>query len=80
MYRVIVEHVLGVRKRGKTLVIDPCISKTWERFEVTVRDGEGEVHVVVENPNRVQRGKPQEIPLTGAPGRREHRVVMQSAS
>jgi len=78
MYRVIVEHVLGVRKRGKRLVIDPCVSKTWERFEVTVRDGEGEVHVVVENPNRVQRGKPQEIPLTGAPGRREHRVIMQS--
>ena len=76
MYRVIVEHVLGVRKRGSTLVIDPCIARTWERFEVTVRDGAGEVHVLVENPNRVQRGKPQEIPLTGAPGRRDVRVVL----
>ena len=77
MYRVIVEHILGVRRRGSTLVIDPCIASTWERFEVTVRDGAGEVHVVVENPNRVQRGKPQDIALTGAPGRREVRVVMQ---
>ncbi len=76
MYRVIVEHILGVRQRGKTLVIDPCIAQTWERFEVTVRDGAGEVHVVVENPNRVQRGKPQEFPLTGEPGRREVRVVV----
>jgi cyclic beta-1,2-glucan synthetase len=87
MYRVALEDILGVRKEGARLVIDPCVSKTWGRFEITYRDGDGDVHVVVENPNGVERGvvrveidgreSPQRaIPLTGAAGRREVRVVM----
>jgi cyclic beta-1,2-glucan synthetase len=87
MYRVAVERILGVRRQGAVLVVDPCISRDWPGFEVTYRDGEGEVHVVVENPDHVEHGvrrvaidgresADHAIALTGAPGRREVVVVM----
>src|SRR5262249_8438116 len=78
MYRVVVEHILGVRSSPGKVTINPCVAKSWPRFEVTIRDGEGEVHVVVENPKGVERGVVEggEIALTGAKGRREARVVL----
>ncbi len=87
MYRVALEQVLGVRREGTRLVIDPCVAGGWKGFEVTYRDGQGDVHVVVENPDGVQHGvrrveidgresPDRTILLTGAPGRREVRVVM----
>ncbi|HEX3345878.1 MAG TPA: hypothetical protein VHS09_14940, partial [Polyangiaceae bacterium] len=87
MYRIVVEHLLGVKRRGDRLYIDPCVARDWSRFEMTYRDGEGEIHVLVENPDRVERGVRRvevdgretsggAIPLTGAPGRREVRVVL----
>ena len=91
MYRVVVERILGVRREGARLVVDPCIAKDWAGFEVTYRDGEGELHVVVENPDHVEHGvrrveiDGREAPdgtilLTGAAGRREVRVVMGSSA
>ena len=61
--------------------------KSWKRFAVTYRDGEGAVHVVVENPHGCGRGvasvaidgrdaPDRSIVLTGAKGTREVRVVM----
>ncbi|HEY3822382.1 MAG TPA: glucoamylase family protein [Polyangiaceae bacterium] len=90
MYRIVVEHLLGVRREGSRLVVDPCISSAWKGFEVTYRDGDGELHVVVDNPDGVQRGvrrievDGREAPaggiaLTGATGRREVRVIMGSS-
>ncbi len=87
MYRTLVEGMLGVKRAGDSLTVSPCIAKTWSGFEVTIRDGDGEVHVVVENPNGVERGVERvevdgqparggAITLTGAAGRREVRVVM----
>ncbi len=86
--RIAIERVLGLRREGPRLRIEPCVPRAWERFEIDYRDGEGVVHVVVENPERVARGvrsielegRPIEsVPLTGAPGRREVRVVMGRA-
>ncbi len=71
MYRVIVENILGVHREGQRVIIDPRIAKAWPRFEITLRDGEGHVHIVVENPRGLERGAPTDITLTGAPGTRE---------
>ena len=73
--------------RGNRLTIDPCVAKSWKRFEITYRDGEGTVHVVVENPRGVERGVTRVevegrevpdriIPLTGEKRSREVRVEM----
>ncbi len=91
MYRIVVEHVLGVRREGARLVIDPCVSREWKSFEVTYRDGDGELHVVVENPDGVEHGVRRieidgrelpglAVPLSGARGRREVRVLMGDSS
>ena len=91
MYRVAVEQILGVRREGARLVVDPCIARDWPGFELTYRDGEGEIHIVVENPDHVEHGVLRvetdgkaspagAIPLTGANGRREVLVVMGSAA
>jgi cyclic beta-1,2-glucan synthetase len=36
MYRAGVEGILGIRREGEFLVIDPCIPDAWSRFDATV--------------------------------------------
>ena len=56
MYRTATEGILGVRLRGNTLSIDPCIPRTWPGFEITYKRGASRYHIAVENPNGVCRG------------------------
>ncbi len=56
LYRVGLEWILGFRKQGNTLCIDPCISKEWKRFQITYRFHSAVYSIVVENPNHVSRG------------------------
>jgi len=56
MYRVGVEAILGLTRRGGALHIDPCIPKTWPRYEMTFKSGRSEYRITVENPNGVSRG------------------------
>lgn len=51
-----VEQILGLRREGGVLRVDPCIPAHWKGFEAWVKAGEGEVHVVVENPDGVSSG------------------------
>jgi cyclic beta-1,2-glucan synthetase len=37
MYRAGVEGILGIRREGAFLVVDPCIPATWPGFEATVK-------------------------------------------
>jgi cyclic beta-1,2-glucan synthetase len=87
MYRVLLHDILGIKREGTKLRIDPCIARSWKSFEVKYRDGEGIVHVVVDNARGVQRGVASievdgvqvadgVVELTGMPGVREVRVVM----
>ncbi|MFG1372729.1 hypothetical protein V5F32_11185 [Xanthobacter oligotrophicus] len=50
------ESILGLRKEGNQLRLDPCIPKGWPGFELTIRHGAGRYRIVVENPDRVSRG------------------------
>ena len=51
-----VESILGLRIEGGALRLDPCIPRSWPRFEITLRHGTLRFEIVVENPQGVQRG------------------------
>jgi len=94
MYRLGIEAILGVRRTGEALELDPRISSEWEGFEVRYRCGEASYRIKVENLDRVEQGVQRvfldgtELPRRSAPERnvllqddgREHevRVVMGS--
>jgi cyclic beta-1,2-glucan synthetase len=56
MQRAGVEGILGLRIRGSTLHIDPCIPRDWPGFEATVTWRSARYRVVVGNPDKVCRG------------------------
>ncbi|HME27373.1 MAG TPA: glycosyl hydrolase family 65 protein [Acetobacteraceae bacterium] len=56
MQRAGVESILGLRMEGDILRLDPCIPKTWPRFEMTVRFRSGQYEILVENPDGVCSG------------------------
>jgi cyclic beta-1,2-glucan synthetase len=55
-YRVAMERVLGLRKQGEHLIIDPCIPKHWPGFTITMRHRSSTYEIAVENPTGVSRG------------------------
>jgi cyclic beta-1,2-glucan synthetase len=56
MYRVGIEGLLGLTLHRGALRVDPCIPREWPGFEAVVTTPRGEIRVVVENPDRVNRG------------------------
>jgi len=83
LYRVALETLLGFRLLGDRLALDPCIPGAWPRFEITYRRGPTAYHILVENPEGVERGVREvflddqpcagdSLPLTN--DGREHRV------
>jgi len=65
LYRAGLEWILGFRKQGSALRIDPCIPRDWKRFEITYRHGATPYRITVENPKGVCRGVSRTI-LDGA--------------
>ena len=56
MYRAGLEWILGFRLRGATLVLDPCVPRTWRGFEIVFRYRSARYEIAVENPRGVCRG------------------------
>ena len=56
MYRTAVEGILGLHVRGDALVIDPCIPRAWNGFEITYKYGSSRYQIAVDNPHGVTRG------------------------
>jgi cyclic beta-1,2-glucan synthetase len=56
MYRVGVEHILGLRKRGDRLTIQPSVPRSWTEFTVLWKTGTTTYRIVVTNPDRQNRG------------------------
>jgi len=56
LYRAGLESILGFRRRGAVLEIDPCIPKAWPGFKISFRDRSTRYEITVENPDRVSRG------------------------
>jgi cyclic beta-1,2-glucan synthetase len=56
LQRAGVESLLGLRLRGPTLFVDPCIPKTWRNFDATIKHRSARYAIHVENPDGVSRG------------------------
>jgi cyclic beta-1,2-glucan synthetase len=56
MQRAGVESILGMRKEGEKLFVDPCIPKAWTGFDIALRQGSARYQIRVENPDGVERG------------------------
>jgi cyclic beta-1,2-glucan synthetase len=56
LHRAGLEWILGLRKRGSALQIDPCIPRAWKGFEITYRHGRTIYRITVENPKGACRG------------------------
>jgi len=66
LYRAGLEWILGFRKQGAALSIDPCIPPEWKHFEITYRHGGTLYRITVENPSGVSRGVSR-VSLDGSP-------------
>jgi cyclic beta-1,2-glucan synthetase len=56
MYRLGLESILGLRRRGEHLVIAPCVPASWDGFVVKWRFGKSLYEITVENPEHRNRG------------------------
>ena len=56
MYRAGLEWILGFRLQGASLLMDPCIPKTWPDFSVSFRYRSSRYDIAVSNPDGVSRG------------------------
>ena len=56
MYRVGLEEILGFRKVGDTLRMEPRVPTAWEDYEVTYRFGKSTWVITVRDPAGVQHG------------------------
>ncbi|MBA2665879.1 MAG: glycosyl transferase [Trueperaceae bacterium] len=57
MQRAGVEYLLGLRLRGTSLLLDPCIPRAWPGFELRYRHMGRTIYLItVENPEAVSRG------------------------
>ncbi len=53
MYRAGIEGILGIRRKGGTLVIEPCLPEAWPGFDAEVRIGLAAYDIHVENVRRL---------------------------
>src|SRR3546814_18350207 len=75
MYRAGVEGILGIRREGSFLVVDPCIPSAWPGFEATVKVGSTHYDIRVQAPSHCHRDSSPavlaglRIPRTEGPAR-----------
>ena len=55
MYKVGLEYILGFKKQGNQLTLDPCIPKAWPEFSIDYKYLDTKYKIVVKNPNHVNR-------------------------
>jgi cellobiose phosphorylase len=56
MYRAGVEYILGVKKQGDTLVINPCIPSRWAGYKINYKHNDTQYEINVANPEGVSTG------------------------
>ena len=66
MYRVALEGILGLERRGAFFTLNPCIPSSWPTYSIEWRFGEARYAIVVENPERRCRGVAS-VELDGSP-------------
>jgi cyclic beta-1,2-glucan synthetase len=89
MQRAGIESILGLRIRGTTLELDPCIPGSWPGFEMTLRYGSSHYEIRVDNLKGTGRdissaeldsihlvGRPLQLPLVDDGNIHHVRVVL----
>ena len=87
MYRAGLESILGLRRRGATFEMDPCIPSSWPEYAIVWRFGRTRYEIAVSNPERRCRGiaeaeldgapvDPRAIPLVDDGGTHQVRLVL----
>ncbi len=66
MYRLGIEGILGLQRKGIILRVDPCIPRGWAGYTMTYRYGQTRYEIRVENPEGVCRGV-RRVTLDGTP-------------
>ena len=56
MYRVGIGEILGFRRDGNKLILNPCIPEDWHGYTIKYRFGNTRYHIEVQNPGKVQKG------------------------
>jgi cyclic beta-1,2-glucan synthetase len=56
MYRVGLESILGLRRRGHTFSLAPCVPAAWHAFRLRWRHGQTRYEIAVANPDRRNHG------------------------
>ena len=56
MYRAGIEGILGLRREGAFLVVEPCIPPEWPGYEATVKVGDTRYDIRVVSPSERSRG------------------------
>ncbi|MEO7822039.1 MAG: glycosyl transferase, partial [Gemmatimonadaceae bacterium] len=90
MYRIGLESILGFQLRGTTLLIEPCVPRSWREFTIEYRYGSATYAIAVRNPEGLERGSielslegrklEEGIPLTDDGRRHEVTVLMRPPS
>ncbi len=57
MYQAGIEWMLGIRKKGRYLYVNPVIPGVWKHFSFTYRFGEARYHIDVENNEGLTYGR-----------------------
>jgi len=57
-YQLSAEYILGLRRKGEELTLDPCIPAHWPGFKLNYRFGNAFYHIEVKNSNN---GNPRYI-------------------
>ena len=87
MYRAGIESILGLRRRGDTFMVDPCIPTAWPEYRVSWRFGASRYEITVSNPAHRSRGvasatlngasvNGRAIPLVDDGGTHDVRIVL----
>jgi cellobiose phosphorylase len=90
LYRVALEAILGFRRTGDTMRVEPCLPRSWPGYEITCRHGSATYRIRVDNSAGTGRGvglvtlegKPVAggtVPLRDDGGMHDVRVTLDSA-
>ncbi|MCK9479512.1 MAG: hypothetical protein M0R40_08460 [Firmicutes bacterium] len=78
LYKVAVEWILGIKKQGETLIIDPCIPHSWKNFSFEYGYKDTKYIIDVSNPNGLCKAdKPEIIKLVNDNKTHSIKIVMQ---
>jgi cellobiose phosphorylase len=56
LYIAGLQYVLGIKRRGEKLMIEPCFSKEWEAVFVEYKYGDAVYEINIYNPDKKENG------------------------